>query len=121
MNEGTIAVQSPPQQGAARLEAAMLWVLAFFLFSLPLVEAPKNISGVLYLLLWLAYGVRTRDFGGPWNRYDTVFAIFLASALASGLSGFPRDVPSVFRMVLVAWAISRSPASAREPRLLMLS
>jgi O-antigen ligase len=118
MNQGTIAIDSPPQQASAKLEAAMLWTLAFFLFSLPLVEAPKNISAVLYVVLWLAYGVRTRNFGGPWNRYDTVFTIFLASALASGLSGFPKDVPSVFRMVLVAWAVSRSPAATREPKLL---
>ena len=118
--EGTIAV-APRQQATARLETAMLWVLAFFLFTLPLVEAPKNIAAVLYVVLWLAHGVRTRNFGGSWNRYDTVFTIFLASALASGLSGFPKDVPSVFRMVLVAWAISRSPASTREPRLLAVS
>ena len=47
--EGTIAVAQPQDRLAAKLETAMLYVLAFFLFTLPLVEAPKNIAAVAYI------------------------------------------------------------------------
>lgn len=119
--EGSIAVAPPADKVVQRLDSAMLWVLAFFLFALPLVEAPKNIAAVAYLVLWCARAMRTRDLGGRWNRYDTAFAVMLASALASGLAGWVHDVTGVFRVYLLAWAVSRAPLPGRAQRPLMLS
>lgn len=116
--EGTVAVAPPQDRLAARLEQSMLWILAFFLFSLPLVEAPKNVAAGLFILAWLAYAVRTREFGGSWNRYDTVFLATLASAVASGLAGYAGDVSGVFRVFLLGWVISRAPLSPRAERVL---
>lgn len=106
---------------ADKLQRAMLWILAFFVFALPLVEAPKNVAAVAYILVWAAYALRTRDFGGAWNRYDTAFALMLASGVASGLAGFAGDVGGVFRVYLVGWVISRSTLPRDAERLLPLS
>ena len=119
--EGFVAVAPPADRVAQRLQAALLWVLAFFLFSLPLVEAPKNIAAVAYLLVWAAHAVRTRSVGGRWNRYDTVFAVMLASAAASSLAGYAGDIAGVMRVFLVGWAISRSPLEVRASRVLPLA
>lgn len=119
--EGMIAVAPPVDRVAQRLEAAMLWLLAFFLFSLPLVEAPKNIAGGLFMAAWGAYVVRTRDVGGRWNRYDTVFAALLGSAVLSGMAGYSGDLGGVFRVVLLAWIASRAPFRPRHLRVLMLA
>jgi hypothetical protein len=116
--EGTAAVAPPEDRLAGRLKEAMLWILAFFVFSLPLVEAPKNLAAVLFVLSWVAYAVRTRDFGGRWNRYDTVFLATLASGLASGLAGYAGDVSGMFRVFLLGWVISRAPLSNKAGRVL---
>jgi O-antigen ligase len=122
MNSETITLPaSAPSRAADRLQQAMLWLLAFFLFALPLVEAPKNLAAAAYLLVWGLYVGRTRDFGGPWNRYDTVFAATLASATVSGLAGYYGDVPGVYRVFLLAWAVSRTPLPESSRRLLPLS
>jgi hypothetical protein len=105
----------------ARLEQAMLWILAFFVFVLPLVEAPKNLAAAAFIVAWVAHAIRTRDAGGPWNRYDTMFAVVLASALASGLSGYAGDVKGVFRVFLVGWVVSRTTLSREAARLVPMA
>lgn len=116
--EGMAAVAPPTDRLAARLVEGMLWILAFFVFSLPLVEAPKNLAAVLYILAWAVYAVRTRDFGGRWNRYDSVFLAILASGVASGIAGYAGDVSGVFRVFLLGWVISRAPLSPKAARVL---
>ena len=69
----------------------------------------------------LAQVVRTRDFGGRWNRYDTVFAFVLASGLVSGLAGYAGDVKGVFRVFLLAWVASRAALPQRAARVLPIS
>jgi hypothetical protein len=119
--EGFAAVAPPADRIALRLEGTLLWLLAFFLFGLPLVEAPKNIAAGAYLLVWAAHAIRTRSVGGPWNRYDTVFAAVLASAIASSLAGYAGDIAGVVRVFLVGWAIPRSPLQSRASRVLPLA
>jgi O-antigen ligase len=114
--EGTIAVAPPQDRMAEWLEQAMLWLLAFFVFALPLVEAPKNLAGGLFIAAWLAYGFRTRDFGGAWNLYDTVFLFVLSSGVLSGLMGYAGDLGGVFRVVLLAWVVSRAPLRRKDLR-----
>jgi O-antigen ligase len=122
MNSETIAVPAPaPSRVEVRLQQALLWLLAFFLFALPLVEAPKNLAAAAYILVWGLYVGRTRDFGGPWNRYDTVFAAILASATVSVVAGYYGDVPGVYRVFLLAWAVSRTPWPESSRNLLPLS
>lgn len=116
--EGMAAVAVPRQARVeARLQQAMVWLMAAFVFSLPLVEAPKNIVGGLFLLAWVAQVVLARNFGGPWNRYDTAFALMLGAAGISAAAGYAGDLSGVFRVYAIGWALSRSrlPASATRP------
>lgn len=119
--EGTVAVAPPLDRVSRSLKNALPWILAFFLFSLPLVEAPKNLAGGLFIVAWGAYAFRTGEFGGPWNRYDSVFAVVLGSALVSGLAGYAGDLGGVLRIVLLAWVISRVSFRAKDLRLLMVA
>ena len=64
--------------GGRRLEIATLLALAFFL---PLYEAPKSIAWLLYLLVWAVNRQRQRDFGGRWELWDTLIAVWMASGL----------------------------------------
>lgn len=110
--EGAMAAPGAAPQATStgtKLQQAMLWVLAFFLFILPLEEAPKNIAVVLFTALWLGYAGVGRTIGGPWNRYDTVFAVSLVTSVVSGLYGYPESLGSVFRVFLFSWLVSRSP------------
>ena len=116
--EGFVAVAPPADRVALRLKSGLLWILVFFLFTLPLVEAPKNLAAVLYVLVWAAYALRTRDIGGRWNRYDTAFAAMLGSAAVSSAAGYVGDIAGVFRVVFLSWLISRSPLDERDFRVL---
>lgn len=71
-----------------KIEVAALLALCFFL---PLYEAPKSIAWLAYLLAWGVNRVRARDFGGPWDLWDTLIALWVASGFAvaafAGLHG----------------------------------
>jgi len=118
-NDATAAVTVPPAtQPQAWLRLALLGLMAFFLFALPLVEVPKNLAAVLFVVAWAAHAAATRDLGGPWNRYDTVFALMLVSGLLSGLAGFSGSMGGVFRVFLLSWVISRTRLQERDFRIL---
>lgn len=63
-----------------RLEYAALMGLGFVL---PLVEAPKNLLWFAYVCLWFFNRTRGRDFGGTWDRWDTVIALWILSGFLS--------------------------------------
>ena len=46
------------------VETGLLIALCFFL---PLLEAPKNILWLAYVICWLVNRIRARDFGGRWD------------------------------------------------------
>ena len=92
-----------------RLRTAMAVVLGIFLFTLPLVEAPKNLAIGVYFLMWCAHALATRDVGGRWDRFDSAFLAMLASAVASGLAGYAGDVSGVIRVIGMAWLVKRAP------------
>jgi O-antigen ligase len=100
-----------------RLELGALVALAFFL---PLYEAPKSIFLFLYLVVWVANRVRAGEWGGRWDRWDSLFAVwFAASVVASVFAGLPggdewHALVDLARYGLVAWAVKRSRYDARE-------
>lgn len=63
-----------------RLEHAALVGLGFVL---PLLEAPKNLLWLAYLCLWVFNRARSGDFGGAWDRWDTVIALWIGSGFLS--------------------------------------
>ena len=99
------------------VEFALLLALAFFL---PLREAPKNIIWLAYVVTWFAnraflHGGR-RDFGGPWDRWDTLLLTWLASGyLAAQWAGIRTPegnewgaVNDLLRNLLLAWCVRRA-------------
>jgi len=92
-----------------RLEHAALIALAAVL---PVFEAPKNLLWILYLALWLVNRARERDFGGPWDRWDTLIVLWIASAHAAvvfaGLGADWRAATDVVRYTSVLWLMKRS-------------
>ncbi len=93
-----------------RFEQAALVGLGFVL---PLLEAPKNLLWLAYVFLWLLNRARARDFGGAWDRWDTVIAAWIASGFLSiplgGIStGDWSANNDVLRYGSVLWILKRS-------------
>jgi O-antigen ligase len=95
-----------------RYPVEFFWLLALVFF-LPLFEAPKNICWLAYLLTWMYNRGRTRDWGGPWDRWDGLIALWIASAyLVAAFAGVHHDewgeANDVVRYVSVLWTLKRS-------------
>jgi O-antigen ligase len=95
-------------------------LIAFCIF-LPLFEAPKNLAWLGYVGAWLLNRARTRDFGGRWDPWDTLFAFWIASgylvAAFSGLKGSELGgAHELARYALLGWMVKRGGYSAREIR-----
>lgn len=101
------------------VETGLLLALAFFL---PLLEAPKNLVWLAYVAVWLVNRARARDFGGPWSGWDTLLALWVASAVAAALfAGLPghddwRSPGDVVRYVSILWCVKRARYSDVELR-----
>lgn len=92
------------------IEFAWLLGLAFFL---PLFEAPKNICWLGYVLTWLYNRVRGRDWGGRWNGWDSLIALWIASGyIVAAFAGIHHDEWSgandILRYGSVLWLVKRS-------------
>ena len=99
--------------------SAELWILAALAFFLPLAEAPKNILCVAYAAIWLWNRARERDFGGPWDRWDTLIGLWIASGfLSAAFAGLPgsewRGALDLLRYGGVLWLVKRSHYADRE-------
>ncbi|OGA06116.1 MAG: hypothetical protein A3D95_00900 [Betaproteobacteria bacterium RIFCSPHIGHO2_12_FULL_69_13] len=100
------------------LETGLLVALAFFL---PLLEAPKNYAWLAYAAVWLANRIRAREFGGSWDLWDTLIALWIASgylvAALAGLEGSEwRGATDLLRYASILWLVKRGGYSARELR-----
>ncbi len=63
-------------------------MLLAFAFSIPLLEAPKNMLWLAFVGLWIANRWRTTDFGGPPDAWDALIACWIVSGyLAAGFAG----------------------------------
>lgn len=98
------------------VELGLLLALAVFL---PLLEAPKNLAWLAYAATWLINRVRTRDFGGRWDAWDTLIALWIASAFLSAVfAGQPRaewgGAMDLVRYTSILWLVKRGgyPVSA---------
>jgi len=93
-----------------RIEHGVLLALAFVL---PLLEAPKNLLWAAFVAIWIVNRVRARDFGGRWEAWDTLIALWIASgfvvALFAGIQGDEwRAAIDIVRYASVLWALRRS-------------
>ena len=100
-----------------RYPVEFFWLLALAFF-LPLYEAPKNICWLAYVLTWIYNRARAREWGGPWDRWDSLIALWITSAyLAAVFAGIHHDEWSeandVVRYASVLWTLKRSRHSER--------
>jgi O-antigen ligase len=100
------------------VEAALLLALCFFL---PLLEAPKSLLWLAYAAAWLANRARARDFGGRWNLWDTLIAVWISSgfvvAAFAGLEGEEwRGAGDLLRYGSLLWMVKRSRYDHRQVR-----
>lgn len=101
---------------ARRIEIGALIALAFFL---PLYEAPKTIAWFIFVVAWLANRARSRDFGGRWDHWDTLIALWIASGfVVAAFAGLHRDewrgALDPLRYGAVLWLLKRSHYSSGE-------
>jgi len=87
--------------------------LCAFAFVLPQFEVPKNILWIVYVLLWSVNRARTRDIGGPWDRWDSLIALWIASGYAAALFAGLHDSEwksafDIARYGAVLWMMRRS-------------
>lgn len=67
------------------VEFALLLALLFFL---PLREAPKNLFWLAYVVTWLVNRIRSGEWGGRWDGWDSLIVAWLASGyLAAAFAG----------------------------------
>ncbi len=102
---------------ALRYPMEFFWLLALVFF-LPLFEAPKNICWLAYVLTWAYNRARARDWGGPWDRWDGLIALWIGSAyLIASFAGVHhdewREASDVVRYATVLWTLKRSRYEAR--------
>lgn len=122
MNENTEASQNGMKAGANKLalplftsrseQVECLLLLAFALV-LPLFEAPKNILVLAYAIVWLFNRARSGQWGGPWDRWDTLFTLLLGSYLASVSFGHfgvhaLGEFGDALRFIGLAWLVRRA-------------
>lgn len=101
-----------------RVEVGLLLALCIFL---PLYEAPKNLAWAAYVIVWLTNRARTRDFGGRWDLWDTLIALWLVSGFiiapfAALQGGEWRAALDVVRNATVLWMVKRSRLNEAEIR-----
>ena len=99
------------------VEFALLLALAFFL---PLREAPKNLLWLAYVVTWLVNRVwaagAARDFGGPWDRWDSLFLAWLSTGYLAALFAGIRTpeanewgaVNDLVRYISLGWCVRRA-------------
>jgi O-antigen ligase len=105
----------------AQLEA---FAICAFAFVLPQFEAPKNLLWIAYVALWIVNRWRARDFGGPWDSWDSLIAAWIASAYVSALfAGLHRSewisAFDVVRYGSVLWMMRRAGYSEKTLRYLL--
>ncbi len=115
------------KQSRFRIEIALLLALCFFL---PLLEAPKNLAWLAYAAAWLANRIRARDFGGRWDAWDTLFALWIASgfvvAAAIQLGDFRggdewKGATDLLRYGSVGWLVKRARYEDRVQRWVLVA
>ena len=109
MNDTALASPHP----AAAIRHIERAALVAFAFVLPLFEAPKNLLWVVFVAIWLLNRWRTRDFGGPWDHWDTLIALWIGSGFAvAAFAGIRGDewhaAADILRYATVLWALKRS-------------
>ena len=101
-------------------------MLVGFAFVLPLVEVPKTIFWLLYLVTWMVNRIKSGNFGGKWRLWDSLIGAYIVSVWIGGMfSGLDHGqwdgARDVGRYGLLLWAISRSNYTMRDWKLIFVA
>jgi O-antigen ligase len=98
---------------ARHLYPPEVYLLIGLVFALPMFEGPKNILWGAWVAAWLLSRLKDGDWGGLWNRWDSLILAWLASVLLSAI--FAGAMHSewdacrdVVRYTSVLWLLTRS-------------
>jgi O-antigen ligase len=100
------------------VELGLLLILCFFL---PIYEAPKNLAWVAYVVVWIVNRIRARDAGGPWDSWDTLIALWIASGyVVAAFAGLHhqewRGAGDLLRYGSILWCVKRARYTDMEIR-----
>ncbi|MDP1606531.1 MAG: O-antigen ligase family protein [Rhodocyclaceae bacterium] len=108
-------MQLKPAAAGHPLSRPELLTLGGLLFFLPLLEAPKNLLWLAFVLLWIGRAAFTQaGWGGHWQPgRDLPFSLLLMAAATACLLAppFPQnwgEVGDVLRYTLFGWLLARS-------------
>ncbi len=94
-------------------------ILIAFIIALPLVEAPKNILWVIFVVTWFVNRKATGNWGGKWDGWDSLFAawisIFTIGTFFAGISGEEwKGLRDPIQYITLFWLIKRSNYEPRQ-------
>lgn len=98
-----------PTSSRYPIEFAFLALLIVFL---PAFEAPKNIFWVAYVITWMINRVKDKDFGGKWQTWDTLIALWIASGyIVAAFAGLKHEewlgAHDIVRYGSIFWLVMR--------------
>lgn len=101
-------------------------LLLGLVITLPLFEAPKNLLWGAWIIAWLYHRVRDKDYGGPWDTWDSVLALLIASGyVVAAFAGLHNKewggANDVLRYGSILWALKRSGYGENEFRWLIVA
>lgn len=101
-------------------------LLLGLVIALPLFEAPKNLLWGAWIIAWLYHRVRDKDYGGPWDTWDSVIALLIASGyVVAAFAGLHNKewggANDVLRYGSILWALKRSGYGENEFRWLIVT
>lgn len=105
---------------------AEFMLLLGLVITLPLFEAPKNLLWGAWIIVWLCHRVRDKDYGGPWDSWDSVIVLLIASGyVVAAFAGLHNKewggANDVLRYGSILWALKRSGYGENEFRWLIVA
>lgn len=109
-----------------KLSSLEFYLLAALAFVLPLVEVPKTLLFLLFVITWLVRVITGEGWGGKWRIWDAVFGGMIGAAFITAWAAAPLpqqwgEAFDVTRWALPGWLLSRSALSSRQAGLLLAS
>ena len=93
--------------------------LCFLALMLPLLEAPKNIASLLYLIVWVARLATLGTHGLKKTSYDLIIAVFLGGNIIATIGAASKgydtsDIVDIVRYSLIAWMLLHTTLSRKQ-------
>ena len=90
-----------------------VFLLVGLVIALPMFRAPKNLLWGAWVAVWLLSRLKDGDWGGRWNRWDTLIlawiaSVFLSAAFAGTTHSEWNACRDVARYTSVLWLLTRS-------------